>query len=370
MWNNLKRLKIFLPSRRVVSRLVVLGSVMGLLVLSFYWGRWGALSQLKGQEVEQASKSLFPVESGDPKRPVAYIYDRLPITRQDLGEYLIARSGADTLKLLVHRKIVENVCKSQGVFVTDAEVEAQLVENLKKMNVPSFELFNKHVLKKVNKSFYEYKEDVIRPQIAMAKLLRKTVKVTEEELRDEFEAKYGPKVECRMLVLSKDQARRADKIWAEIKTDPTAWDKYMRNCYITELAANGGAVPPIHKHFGDKRFEQQAFNLKPGEISTLIPMEQDGSIVILKCVKHLPATQNKSFAAERSELYSAVFERKLNKTIPEAFKEMKDAATPQILLEPHRLDPAMVRRINNALQAHYKESQPQAPPGLSSAIGG
>ena len=38
---------------------------------------------------------------------MATIYGNIPITREELGEFLISRFGADRLEFLVNRKIVE-----------------------------------------------------------------------------------------------------------------------------------------------------------------------------------------------------------------------------------------------------------------------
>src|SRR5437763_11341700 len=44
------------------------------------------------------------------QRVVAYVYGTTPITREDLGEYLIARQGADKVELLVNKRIIEIAC--------------------------------------------------------------------------------------------------------------------------------------------------------------------------------------------------------------------------------------------------------------------
>src|SRR5690349_1359309 len=64
--------------------------------------------------------------SDSARRPVAYIYGSTMISREDLGEYLIAREGASKLQFLVNRKIIEHACKQRGVEVTQGEVDACL----------------------------------------------------------------------------------------------------------------------------------------------------------------------------------------------------------------------------------------------------
>src|SRR5437870_4588563 len=55
------------------------------------------------------------------KLPVAQIHGNIWITREDLGEFLIARHGYANLELLVNRRIIDHACQQKGVTVTDAE---------------------------------------------------------------------------------------------------------------------------------------------------------------------------------------------------------------------------------------------------------
>src|SRR5436190_293541 len=58
------------------------------------------------------------------RRVVAYIYGNVPVTREDLGEYLIARFGVERVDFLVNHKIVNMACQAKGIVITDGEVEA------------------------------------------------------------------------------------------------------------------------------------------------------------------------------------------------------------------------------------------------------
>src|SRR5262245_15099175 len=54
-----------------------------------------------------AEAPIAPPSGSDySNRVVAYIYNTIPITREDLGEYLIERYGADKLELLVNKRII------------------------------------------------------------------------------------------------------------------------------------------------------------------------------------------------------------------------------------------------------------------------
>src|SRR5262245_25137588 len=62
----------------------------------FCWGRYGNLPRAKaepaGQVAVQESGAERPL-SENSRRPVAWIFGNVPITREELGEYLIQRCG-------------------------------------------------------------------------------------------------------------------------------------------------------------------------------------------------------------------------------------------------------------------------------------
>ncbi len=256
-------------------------------------------------------------------------------------------------------------CKKRGITVTDAEVEAQLIDDLKKMNIPSLEAFNTHILKRFGKTLHEYKEDHIRPKLALAKFCRDQVKVTEEDIRKAFESKFGPKVKCRMIVFLKEQGfNQANKVWAEIQKDPTLFEKYARNQAIQTLSASGGVVPPIHKHFGAEHVETEAFSLTRGEISRVLPMK-DGTHVILKCDERIPRSKNieeLNNESLRLALFHEVFDMKLAKKTPEVFKKLEKEADPQIFLERPNELASMAARINPELKQNIRPVMAQPKP--------
>src|SRR5471032_481584 len=96
-------------------------------------------------------------------------------------------------------------CQAKNVYVTDAEVDMQFREELKGFgpNMTAQD-FTNQVLKRFNKSLFEWKEDVIRPKLLLARLCQPMVEVTQQDLLNAIEARYGPKVQCRMIAFAKD----------------------------------------------------------------------------------------------------------------------------------------------------------------------
>jgi len=308
-----------------------------LLVLSFCWGRYCTQPVVVAQDSLSQSLDDGPYS----KRPVAYIYGTQAITREELGEYLIARLGVQRVEFLVNRRIIEAACQAKGIVVSDQDVEEQFKREMlaigKHVTADDFE---KQILTRVNKSMYEWKEDVLRPKIAMTRLCQDRIVVLPEELTRAFEAKYGPKVQCRMIVLEEKNPQRFD-IQQEARQSEEKFLEYARQGIIPAIAAQGGRVPPIHKHFGDANVERVAFSLKKGEVSELMQMP-DKTWIILKCDELIPAT-NANMSAERLTLHKEVFDRKLQEEIPRVFQELRRQAGPFICLKDQPRTTALPR---------------------------
>src|SRR5262249_16423273 len=200
-----------------------------------------------------------------------------------------ARTGAEPLELMAKRRMIDLACQKKGIVVTDAEVEAALADDLKSMNVPSVKDFVNVVLKKYQKTLYEWKEDVIRPKLALAKLCRDQVKVSEEDLRNAFEAHHGEKVECQMIMWPASEKQRVlTEIYAKIRDTQKAFDEAGRSPARSLLALKAGQGDPFGRHTtGNEELENEAFKLDPGQISRVIETPQ--GLVVLKCIKHIPA---------------------------------------------------------------------------------
>ncbi|HYT94353.1 MAG TPA: hypothetical protein VEL76_36900 [Gemmataceae bacterium] len=335
----------------VRGNLLLTAVIASTAILAFCWGRHGALSNANAQGVAMPGQPQIPKGNYD-GRVVAFIHGNIPITREELGEYLIARFGPERVDFLVNRRIIEHACARNGITVSDAEVDAQLKEDLKAFGKDMDEKrFVTEVLKRYNKSLYEWREDVIRPRLALSKFCQGQIKVTEEDAQKRFEALYGEMVECKMIILPSD-FRQAAEVWQRISNNKEAFEEEAKKQPIRELAARAGAIPPIHKHFGDPKLEEEAFKLKnPGDISPLLGM-QDKSQVILQMVKRIPPNTTKQYPVERVKLFDEVREIKLSQEIPKIFQNLRTQANPTILM----------RREFAAEQDRQAQGVPGVPP--------
>jgi hypothetical protein len=357
---------------------IVVGSLALVAALAFYWGRCATPSAVQAAAPEPAPATAAPapapVQAPAPlpagtsdyaSQPVAYIYGTIPITRAELGEYLIARYGADKLSELINHRIIEHVCQAKGIEVTAAEVDAALNEDLKGLNVNKLDFVRK-VLKHYNKTLYEWKEDVIRPRLLLDKLCRARINITDEDLRDAFEEKYGERIQCRIIVWPQSEKNRVMNQYNELRDNEKEFDLAAKSQFTPRLAAAAGCIDPIGHHtLGDtdssKEIERAVFALQPGQITPLL--ETPEGVVIFKCVKRIPPDASKRLADVQDQLREEIVERKMQAAIGIVFNEMRKEADPHALLTGYKTSRQIEEEVAEELKrSEMGHNKPKATP--------
>ena len=289
-------------------------------------------------------------------RVVAYVYDNMPVTREELGEYLIARYGTERLDLLCNKKIIDNECRKVGIEVTAAEVENSLSEDLKGLNVDRKTFVDK-VLKNYRKNLYEWKEDVIRPKLMLSKLVRSRVKVTDDDIKKAFDAYYGEKVECRIVMYEKGFERAVLSDYPRLRDSEEEFHKAAKNQKSSSLAATAGKIRPIARNTtGNDELEKAAFALQPNEVSPVIGTPE--GLIIVKCDKRIPADTTINLESVREKITAEIIEKKIAAEIPVAFSEMRKRANPKLILQgTNQMDDLtktiapLIKEVDDALKA-------------------
>jgi parvulin-like peptidyl-prolyl isomerase len=165
---------------------------------------------------------------------------------------------------------------------------------------------------------------VVWPSVALKKLVGDHVEVTDEDLRKGYEANYGPRVRCLAIVV--DNQRRAQQVFDLAR-------KNNSSKYFGELAAQysvepgsralNGEVPPIKRHGGQPQLEEEAFQLKPGEISGIIQLGD--KFVILRCEGFTKAAEV-DFEKVRNDIFEDIHEKKLRVEMASAFENLREGA--------------------------------------------
>jgi hypothetical protein len=340
-----------IPTSR--CKLALGATIAGLTVLAVGLNQRGVLAQ---KPVSKTGEAAATAPSDYSRRPVAYIFNTIPITREELGEDLIARFGAERLPNLVNKRIIEHIGRQKGIEITAAEVEAALENDLKKMAVSRKE-FVDQILRRRQKTLYEWKEDVIKPGLIMSRLCQDRVQVTEAEIKMGFEAYYGEKIECRMILWPKDELQIATRMYEQIRKSEEAFDKAAREQADQRLASAGGRVPPFGRHTtGNPDLERTAFGLQPGEMSEILGTPEGH--VVLKCIKRLPPDTSKKLEDERAKIEKEVREKKIQLEIKNLFAEMREQAKPVQVLKEYTSGEELLRDVRQELQSGAKTATP------------
>lgn len=328
----------------------------GAATMGFWLGRGGpesaAVAAPPAPPAAQAPTTQPPAaaQSDYSQRVVAYIHGTVPVTREELGEYLIARFGHDRLEVFVNRRIIEIACQKRGIEVTEAEVNTAIDADCAKVGVERAAFINE-VLTRKGKSLYEWKEDVIKPGLMLTKLCvaENRVNVTDDDLRHAFDATYGPKVECRIIIWPRGEDKIAIQMYDKLRKSEEEFDRAARSQAMPDLAAVGGRIRPIARFSGTHpEVEKEAYSLQPGEISRLIVTPQ--GVVCLKCDKQIPADANVEFEKIKLAMQKDVFDKKLEAESKKLFMTLKDEAKPVLFLKKKTSAEELKRDVETELK--------------------
>ncbi|MEN6458471.1 MAG: peptidylprolyl isomerase [Thermoguttaceae bacterium] len=261
---------------------------------------------------------------------VAAVVCGTPITLRELGDECLGRHGQPTLEALISRKILSQACRRQNITVSDAEIDAEIAQAAadglrpKADGSPDVAGWLDMITKKRHISLDVYRNDIVWPMAAMKKLVHGKVDVTKEDLRNGFEANYGARVRCLAIVL--DNQRRAQQVF-ELARKNNSTESFgdLASQYSVEPGSQAlrGEIPPIKKHGGQPRLEEEAFALKPGDISGIIQLGD--KFVILRCEGFTdPVVKN--FADVRDEIYRDIFEKKQRLAMANVFDHLQETA--------------------------------------------
>jgi hypothetical protein len=283
------------------------------------------------QELRQAEDAAARDTPSDPQAPVAVIFGDVPITRAELGEHLVRRATREQLDQYVNRRILEHACGEKGITVSDREVSTALAAEVACFDGGQ-KAFNV-ALRHYQKTLAEWKDDVIRPRLLLAKLCRDRIHVTEQDVRNAYQAAYGEKVECQVIVFPRDQRTQAERVLERIREDAAAFELQARTQPNGKLAATNGRLPPIGRHStGNEALERVAFGLRPGEVGPLIDTPE--GFVIVKCLGWKPASTGPGLEEVREVLKRELRDRRVANEGQKLFQELRKRARPRLLWKP------------------------------------
>ena len=256
------------------------------------------------------------------------------ITLAKLSEECLLRHGEDVLNGEINRRLLVQSLQKRRQQVTRADLDAEIRRAaeaygyLTPAGQPDVAQWRQVVTEKNGITAELYENEVVWPSVALKKLVRSTVQVTDEDLRKGYEANYGERVRVQVIVF--DNQRTAQKVWAMARDNnqaanaKEAFGELANRHSVEDVSrASFGEVPPIQKHSGQPLLEKEAFKLQPGELSGILGV--GGKYVVMRCLgRTTPVATN--FNEVREQLRKGIFEKKLQIEMQEEFDRIKEGA--------------------------------------------
>ena len=250
---------------------------------------------------------------------VAVINDE-EISRDTLASVLINIYGGEGLERIIRRTLVKQEAKKRNITVTEEEIavrrelhiNVQIQQQMQQGGLKSEEDLHRE-LEKASITLKQYRKNIakmfkvtngqIEAELLAEKIIKETVKVTDEELHEVFEEQLGEKILARQIVLR--TIRDAERNLERIKTGANFEALAKKESIDRNSASREGRMRP----FGPQGVMGKAVaNLKIGEISDIV--KTDSGYHIIKLEKRIPKS-TKKFSEVKDKLEEVVTVQKV-----------------------------------------------------------
>mgnify|MGYP003991940593 FL=1 len=233
------------------------------------------------------------------------------ISRDTLANVLININGAEGLERIIRRTLVKQEANKRNLTITGEEVaervelhiNAQIQQQMKQGGLKD-EQDLKRELEKAGMTLEKYRTNIakmfkltngqIEAELLAEKIIRETVKITNEELHEAFEEQLGEKILARQIVFRSN--RDAEKALERLKSGANFESLAKKESIDRNSASRGGRMRP----FGPEGVMGKAVaSLKNGELSDIV--KTDSGYHIIKLEKRIPRS-TKKFSEVKEDL--------------------------------------------------------------------
>jgi foldase protein PrsA len=259
------------------------------------------------------------------------------ITRQQLADECVAREGKKILELLINRTLIEQALRKKKLEITAADIDQEIESVAKRFGIGR-EAWLRTLDKERNISPVQYARDIIYPALALRKLCADRVQVAPSDMRMAFEARFGEKLRCRMILV--DKQNKAVEIWEQLKKNPGGFEQIAKDQSMdTGSRSLGGLLAePIMRHAhpmtisdaafrqlvdGDPKDKDPSHKPKDGDFTGPIQADET-SWIILRRESVEPGVKGADLRNEqvRQETYNLIYEVKLKEAFGLYFQEL------------------------------------------------
>ncbi len=218
----------------------------------------------------------------------AAVVDGVAIPTETVAAACLERHGEEVLEILVTKTLISQALTRQKLAVEPADVEQEIDRAARSLGFTKqdgsadVDAWLRRVTQDDRVPMRHYIDDIVRPTVALKKLVG-PVTVTNEDLGKAYDATFGPRARCRMIVL--DSQRRAQEVWQLARQNPTPeFIGELAEKYSADPASRAlrGEVPPIQRYGGQPTLEREAFSLQPGEVSGIVQVADRFMILFLE----------------------------------------------------------------------------------------
>jgi parvulin-like peptidyl-prolyl isomerase len=292
---------------------------------------------VKDIDVPGLKQTQIPVNPGD---PIATVNGQI-ISRQQLADECVAKEGKKILELLIHRMLIDQALRARKLEVTAAEIDQEIDTVAQRFGI-SREGWLRTLDKERGISPVQYARDIIYPALALRKLSSGRVQVTSQDMKNAFEAQFGEKLRCRMILVDKLPNARA--IWEQLRQNPGGFEKTAQEQSMDPGSRSLGGLlaEPITRHAYPQNLSDSAFQqLVDGDPADKDPSHKpkDGDFtgpiqvsemvwVILRRESIVPAVKDASLADKRvrDQTYEMIYEVKVKEAMQAIFQELLKSA--------------------------------------------
>ena len=271
-----------------------------------------------------------------PTDAIAKVNDQ-EISRQQLADECLAREGKKVLELLINRTLIDQALRGKKLEITAAEIDQEIETVAKRFGIGR-EGWLRTLDKERGISPVQYARDIIYPALALRKLCSGRVQITPQHMKEAFEAQYGEKLRCRMILV--DKQTNAMAIWEQLRQNPGGFEAIAKDQSMDSASRSlGGLVgEPITRHAYPQTLSDAAFHqLVDGDVRDQDPSHKpkDGDFtgpiqvgeavwIILRRESVVPAATGVNFKDEqvRKQTYEMIYEVKLKEAMADVFREL------------------------------------------------
>jgi parvulin-like peptidyl-prolyl isomerase len=335
-----------------------IGSTQALAQLSQYLPRSAASKAAQAAKSQTAPAQANPtnvprlVPVGipvNPTDPIAIVNGEV-ISRSQLSDECVARKGREILETMIARKLIEQALVKRKLEVTAAEIDQEITNVAENVGHIGREAWLQTLDKERGISPVQYARDIIFPALALRKLASDRVQVTPKDMKDSFEAQYGDKLKCRIIMV--DKLLKAQTIWDKLRQNPAGFEKLAQDFSMDAGSRSLGGLlaEPITRHAypqnvsdaafyqlvdGDPKDKDPSHKPKDGDFTGPIQVAESTWILLRResIIPGQPVDANSEKV--RQGVYSMIYEVKLKEAMTDYFAELSKVAAVENRLTGH-----------------------------------